>query len=341
MNPNDVALYAFTLGLAASLSPCGFPLLPAYLSLFVDQPARTSGVARARRALWAGGCVSAGFLVVFGALGGAVEAGARALMGWVPWVMVPLGAALAVAGALALAGRLRTPQLFVMRVQRGRGALAMVSFGAAYAVASLSCALPLFLAGVAGTFTRSGVAQGIVAIVAYVLGMSIVLASASLAVAFGGGAALRRVRRFTRAVPRAGGAVLLLVGAYLTYYWVSDLIDPVKSPRLVRMVEDVQGAVSNWVTASPRITGAVLGGIVLVALLWLAWRGHDPARHVVHAGGAGGGGKVGPAELGRREAGADEHAGADGVGARPPHVTTAVQARGMEAVQARGMEEVS
>lgn len=316
MNPNDVALYAFTLGLAASLSPCGFPLLPAYLSLFVDQPAATSSVARARRALWAGACVSAGFLVVFGALGGAVEAGARALMGWVPWVMVPLGAALAVAGALALAGRLRTPQLFVMRVQRGRGALAMVSFGAAYAIASLSCALPLFLAGVAGTFTRNGAAQGIEAIVAYVLGMSIVLASASLAVAFGGAAALRRVRRVTRAVPRLGGALLLLVGAYLTYYWVSDLIDPVESPWLVRMVERVQSAVSDAVTASPRITGAVLGGIVLVALLWLAWRGHDPL----------------PPQARSKGTGVEGEAGQAGIAPRAPHVATAVDPRGMEEV---------
>lgn len=277
MNPNDVALYAFTLGLAGALSPCGFPLMPVYLSLFVDQPA-ASAVARARRALWAGACASGGFLLVFGVLGGAVDAGARALMGLVPWVMVPLAGALAVVGALALAGRLRTPQLFAMRVQRGRGALAMTSFGAAYAVASLSCALPLFLAGVAGTFTRSGVLGGLEAVAAYVLGMSIVLISASLAVAFGGAAALRRVRRWTRAVPRAGGAVLLLVGTYLVYYWVSDLVDPLASPWLVRMVEHVQGTVSDWVTASPRITGALGGGILILALCWLAWRGHDTAR---------------------------------------------------------------
>ena len=45
------------------------------------------------------------------------------------------------------------------RLGSGRGALAMVGFGVTYAVASLTCALPLFLAAVAGSFGRLGVLQ--------------------------------------------------------------------------------------------------------------------------------------------------------------------------------------
>ncbi len=32
---SSLILFAFTLGLVAAVNPCGFPMLPAYLALFV------------------------------------------------------------------------------------------------------------------------------------------------------------------------------------------------------------------------------------------------------------------------------------------------------------------
>ena len=58
-------LYAFTLGLVAAVNPCGFPLLPAYLSLFVGEDT-VGRPQRNLRALGAGASVAAGFVVVFG-----------------------------------------------------------------------------------------------------------------------------------------------------------------------------------------------------------------------------------------------------------------------------------
>ncbi len=58
-----------------------------------------------------------------------------------------------VAGVPTLAGRGPSLRLPIPRVRPGRSALAMAGYGAAYALGSLSCSLPLFLAAVGSSFT--------------------------------------------------------------------------------------------------------------------------------------------------------------------------------------------
>ena len=126
-----VLAYAITLGLIAAVNPCGFPLLPAYLVSFTmaDAPgARRAAVRRAAvvRALRAGACVTAGFVVTFGVVGAAVSAGAALVIAWVPWIMVVVGAAMVALGVLVLIGRWRGLALPATPFRRGCGALAMV-----------------------------------------------------------------------------------------------------------------------------------------------------------------------------------------------------------------------
>ncbi len=87
------ALYAFALGLVGALNPCGFPLLPAYLSSFVGSPSAPVA-ARVARGLSSGGLASIGFVGLFGLLGLLVESGVHLLFGWVPYVMIPFGCVL-------------------------------------------------------------------------------------------------------------------------------------------------------------------------------------------------------------------------------------------------------
>jgi cytochrome c-type biogenesis protein len=262
-------LYAFTLGLVAAVNPCGFPLLGAYLSFFVGSDTEERP-RRLLRGLAAGSCVTVGFVVVFAVLGGLVEGGVDVVLGWVPWVMIPVGVALA---AIGVAGALGHPLKLLVPARRlgtGRGALAMAGFGVTYAVASLTCALPLFLAAVAGTFGRLGFARGLGSFVAYALGMGLFLMVAGLIVANAGVSALRRLRPFTRFVPRVAGGVLALVGAYLTYYWAAFQADPTASPPPIGFVEHVQSDITAWLSSSVRVVGVVLGLAVVVALLLAA-----------------------------------------------------------------------
>lgn len=258
-------LYAFTLGLVAAVNPCGFPLLGAYLSFFVGD-GELDRTRRNLRGVGAGASVTAGFVVVFALLGVLVHSGVDVALGWVPWVMVPIALAMAAIGVVGLAGRPLRLVRPLPRLGSGRGVLAMAGFGIAYAVASLTCALPLFLAAVASSFGRIGVLDGVGAFAAYALGMGLFLMVAGLVVANAGVAPLRRMRAITRVVPRVAGGVLAVVGAYLTFYWISYLVDPVASPEPIGVVEHLQTLLTGWLSESPRVIGIVLAAMVGIAV---------------------------------------------------------------------------
>jgi cytochrome c-type biogenesis protein len=267
-------LYAFSLGLVAALNPCGFPLLPAYLTGFVDSGSRGPWAVRTGRALAAGAAVTAGFVAVFLPLGALVAGGFHVVLGWVPWAMIPLGLVLVAVGAWTAAGRSLKVPLPVVTTGRVEGRWTqMVLFGVAYAVASLSCALPVFVAGVTGTVGQRGWLSAAADFVAYALGMGLLLSVAALVVAHLGAPALRRVRRLGPILHRVVGLVLVAVGAYLVYYWASFEVDGRTVPGLVRAVERVQSTLVAWLSSAARPVGAVLGLLVALALAALLLRG--------------------------------------------------------------------
>ncbi|MGH9244875.1 MAG: cytochrome c biogenesis CcdA family protein [Acidimicrobiales bacterium] len=223
---------AFTAGLVATVNPCGFAMLPAYLSWYLgtdttdttatDRP--SPFVDRLGRALLVGGTVSVGFLIVFGIAGTLITAGVRSFIDYVPWVALLIGAALALLGIALLAGRDLTVAL--PKPQAGtqsRRPRSMLAFGASYAVASLSCTLPVFLAVVASTFTRTDLASGVATFGAYAAGMSVVLLAVTIALALAQHTVVRRVRAIGRHLNRIAGALLIVAGGYIVYYWAFNL----------------------------------------------------------------------------------------------------------------------
>ncbi|MEP7738973.1 cytochrome c biogenesis protein CcdA [Nocardioides sp. 31GB23] len=133
-------------GMRAAVDPCGFALLPAYVSLLVagdDSPDRSRAVLRA---LGLTGAMTLGFSGVFLVFGLAVAPVVSQVQRHLPWVTVVLGVALALVGAWLVAGRrLGLPALprLGRRPRRARplqrSFWSMTGFGAGYAVASLSC----------------------------------------------------------------------------------------------------------------------------------------------------------------------------------------------------------
>lgn len=81
-------------------------------------------------------------------------------------------------------------------------------FGIAYAIGSLSCALPLFLAAVGGSFTRLGFWAGLACYLSYALGMGLFVTGAAVATALAGSGLLHRFRRAGRILPSVSGELL-------------------------------------------------------------------------------------------------------------------------------------
>ena len=256
--------YAFALGLVGVANPCGLPLLPAYLSFFADQPG--TGARRPVQALTASAFVTVGFAACFGILGlvfGAVVASIETVL---PWFMVGLGAVMAAIGLAGLAGRpFRLPQ---PRARLGgRRPLAMVSFGVLYGLASLGCALPVFLAAVGGDLAHPGVFGMVRSSLAYSLGMGLLLAVLALTASTARRGLVRIVRPAAKVGQLVAAALLTVSGAYLTYYWATSLADPTSAPPVVTYVNNAQATISAWMANNATWLGLAFGVAVVGVLI--------------------------------------------------------------------------
>lgn len=271
---------ALTAGMLAAVNPCGFALLPAYLSVLVAGE-RTGPAAAVGRALRCTAALTLGYVAVFGAFGLALQPLAGTLMPRLPWLTVVLGIGLAVAGGWLLAGRGLPVLIEGMRSPRLTGSLwSMVLFGMAYAVASLGCAIGPFLAIVV---TGLGTGSGPLLFLAYAAGMGLVIGVTAVAVALARASVVARLRRASGLVPRVGGAVLLLAGSYVAWYGWYEL----------RLARDLRTAgtdpVVNAAGAVQRQLSAVItqfgGAWLLFALVALAFMSLVAARRPVRVEG--------------------------------------------------------
>jgi cytochrome c-type biogenesis protein len=262
--------YAFSAGMVAAVNPCGFPMLPAYLSFFIGADDDSSDRAsRIPRALGSAAAVSLGFFVVFVGVGLPIDAGLDVLMEGVPWLTMAIGAALVAFGVSLLVGR--GPRFTLPRLDKGgrtRRFGSMVLFGMSYAIASLGCTLPIFLIAVAGTTERANLLSGVSAFLAYAAGMSVVLLFVSLALALAREGMVRRMRSALRYVDLIAGVLLVGVGVYLTYYGYIARRDDAVESSAVSWVDDVSSELTSRLENGGVELGLVLATTILVALVW-------------------------------------------------------------------------
>jgi len=243
--------YAFGLGLVATVNPCGFAMLPAYLGYFLglegdDDPDRS-----VMRALAVGATLTAGFVVVFAIIGLIIEHVSRTVMDAIPYATVVIGIALVVLAIAMLAGF--QPNLRLPKLEKGGGSRELWSvflFGVSYAVASLGCTIGTFLAVTSQTFREDSLVSGTAVFVAYGLGMGSLVVFLTIATALAKTSVARGLRRMLPHVHRISAVLLLLSGAYVAYYgWYEIRIkDEIRRDPIVDYFNDRQADISNWVT---------------------------------------------------------------------------------------------
>jgi cytochrome c-type biogenesis protein len=264
---------AFTAGLVATVNPCGFAMLPAYLGYFMglsDDEVETGGPAAVRRALVIGAVVSSGFLFVFGVVGALVTLGLRAIIDVIPWAAMVVGGGVALLGTAMLLGYEPVVNLpRIGRARSGKRSSAVFVFGLSYAVASLSCTLPIFLAVVAGSIPRTNVVSGVLLFLVYGLGMSLVLVVVTLALAFGKQRLVGWLRRSAGSINRMSGAILLLAGGYIVWFWTTNLDDPLTASGPVTTVERWSSQLTQLIGDRPLLWGGAFGAVTVVAVLYL------------------------------------------------------------------------
>ena len=264
--------YAFTLGMVATVNPCGFAMLPAYLSYFLGLEGAPGQRASVMRALGVGLAVTAGFVVVFGVIGLGITQLSLSIERQLPYVTMLIGVGLFGLGIAMLRGfelSVRLPK--VQMGTSGRELSSMFLFGVSYAIASLSCTIGLFLPVMTRAFASNDLTSGMAAFIAYAVGMGLVLSAITIALSLARGGLVNNLRRAQPYINNVSGALLVVAGAYLSYYgwWESRVLaDPQNAPPggPVDLVTDMSDGVRNWITS----VGPARIGIVLAVLIGIA-----------------------------------------------------------------------
>ena len=220
--------FAFAVGLVATVNPCGFVMLPAYLGLYVGTDSGDESVRLERRLARAGTvsiAVGLGFIVLFGTVGLIITGVTSSIVQYFDWIGLGVGFVMGATAVYVLAGG----KLYNQFAQntgskigdpRDTTLIGYFLFGVSYAVASLGCTLPLFLAVV--TFSATGsFLFGASQFVLYALGMASLFLVLTLSVALFQSAMIRYVRKALPYVQPASAVLLLLAGAYLVFYWLT------------------------------------------------------------------------------------------------------------------------
>lgn len=262
---------AFGAGMVATVNPCGFAMLPAYLSYFMGiQDDNRSRAAVLRSALIVGAVVSLGFLVVFG-IAGVVISGISTTVAsdWLPWLALAVGVGLVALGIALLRGyEMKVGLPRAGRASTARSYRNIFVFGTSYAVASLSCTLPVFLTLIATQFSRRSFPEGLLLFAVYAAGMASVLLAVTVVLALGKHSLVNRLRGAGAYINRISGALLVVAGVWIVWFWTTSLTSgaaDLSTAPAFGFVENLSQTIVNFVADNK-----LMVGVVLVAMVGLA-----------------------------------------------------------------------
>lgn len=220
--------FAFASGSAAFLNPCGFAMLPAYISDYlgnkkeIEVAGNPHSSVTVFKGAMIGSAVTLGFVALFGLVGLLLSYLGPNVVKVMPSVALILGFILIVIGSLVLAKvplHVPIPSVNITTKEK-TGYVRYFSFGVGYAIASLGCTIPIFMLVVLAALSTGGFFSSFVMYLAYAAGMGWIMVLLSAGV---GGSKLFVKKYVTRVLPymrRISGAIIIGAGIYIIYFQV-------------------------------------------------------------------------------------------------------------------------
>jgi len=277
---NGLLALAFTAGMLAPVNPCGFALLPAYLThTLTDQP-EISLPRRVGRALSTGTALAIGFAATLAIAGLAISAGARPLITAAPWLGLLVGIILLILGGLTVFGhgpRLRLPSMRIQQAGITGGWLRWALFGIGYAAASLACSFGVLLAVIAQAQTSTNLAGQALLFLAYAAGSTVLLLTLAIGAALTGAALTRYLRVLSRHHRKITAALLVLTGGYLTIYWLPAATGSARTGQGVPGIDRWSAEASTWIQTHLSAV-IIVGGLAILTTVVAYTMGHLTLR---------------------------------------------------------------
>ena len=207
---------AYSAGLLAVLAPCALPMLPSFVSYFMNKEDEQSSLGSA---LVFGFITVAGFVTFFLGIGILPSFAINVISSKIVLVTPFIGAILIILGL----GHLFSDVFYNIPVLQtkapeGTGLKSFYLYGLGYGAASMACSFPVFVLLVLQSASAGGFVSILLMFLAYGLGAATVLVPLSVALTFSREIIYQRLMAVLPHMKKINAAILILAGAYMIYY---------------------------------------------------------------------------------------------------------------------------
>ena len=210
-------VFAFSAGVFSLFSPCSYALLPGYVSYYLGAE---FGVVKA---LTGGLACTLGLITVFAVVGGLASSLGELVPPIIPQLDIVAGIIIIIMGLRNLLD-LKMPFIYpdIMPSVK-QGFLGLYIFGIVYGLVGVGCSAPIFVSVLFYSMSK-GIAQGVLSFITYALGMGVPLIVTTVLLSQARDYLIQRINMATERIQRSSGAVLIIVGLYLIYFYYATYL---------------------------------------------------------------------------------------------------------------------
>lgn len=212
--------FSFLQGVVAFFAPCAVALLPGYIAAYISRNTGNypSISTRVRRGLKLAFLSILGILLIYSIAGILIVLASQVLKAYMKWITIGMGGMLMFLGLLMVAGINISITVNINQPTNKSEAVEAFIFGIAYAIGALGCLFPLFLVVATQAMAAPTIWLGTSYILAYFIGISLMMITAILLSTFARDYFMRYLRKLMPHMEKITGILLLGAGAYVIYY---------------------------------------------------------------------------------------------------------------------------
>lgn len=212
--------FSFIQGMLVFLAPCAVALLPAYIVSFISRNKEQSSSKKylILRGLKLASLSILGILSIYAIAGTIIIFASQLIKDYMKWVAITMGGGVIILGILMLLGRNVSLNIHLKQKKHDSEIAEAFFFGVAYAIGALGCLFPLFLVVTTQALSAPSIIIGGSYIIAYFLGMSVLMIATILLSIFAKDYLMRQLRLILPHMNKISGILLILAGIYIIQY---------------------------------------------------------------------------------------------------------------------------
>jgi cytochrome c biogenesis protein CcdA len=227
-SPLALTLFGLLAGTAALFAPCAFPLFPAYVTWYLsldDHATETGRLWRSLRYGLIGGLGAVVFFLLAGlglaALGGALSGYLIAAKPFIALILVGAGVATLTDLSLPLPKWLGMGASLTAQAAQKRPLRGLFLYGFGYGLASTGCTLPIYVGLVVFPLSSGAFGRALLAFLSFAAAMGGLMMLLTVCIGLSKRALIQHLIASTTLIRRASGVVLILIGLYVGYYFLT------------------------------------------------------------------------------------------------------------------------